>query len=162
MKGSEGMWRKANDEERAVIRKSFMPREIASAIMVAIMDFVIIYVMLLMVPKSFNGFSVGSVIVAIPISLFFIYVLYYTFRAIYKSVKIAYLIISNKYSVAECKLDEVKVNRIGLVNNANIVASTSDGETYRTSYGSAFTTKAIKGQSGLLMSLGKEIEILLR
>lgn len=156
------MWRKANSEEKTLIMKKYMPKEIGSALIVAILDAVLIMFTVMMLPRDFGDISTGYVIVSIPIALFLIYIFFYTFRAIYKSVKSAYMIASNKYEVTECKLDEVSVNRIGWINNANVTAKTSDGESYRTSYGSAFTTNISNGQSALLMLLGKDTELVIR
>ena len=139
------MWRKANDSERLFIKKEFMPKEIVSAFIVALLDAALICFVVSLFPRDFSRISVSYVLISIPIALFLVYVFYYTFRTLYKFVKIAYKLHTNKYSVAECKIDEINVHRIGLINNANIVASTSDGESYRTSYGSPFTTKPSQG-----------------
>ena len=162
MKGSEIMWRKANNDERRIIMKKYMPKEIISALMVTLLDAIVIGFVLMSLPRDFKEISFGYAIVAIPITLFLAYILFYTVRSVFKSVKSAYLIASNKYEVTDCKLEDVSVNRIGWINNANVTAKTSDGESYRTSYGSAFTTSVSNGQSALLMLLGKETELVLR
>ena len=156
------MWRKANSEEKTFIMKKYMPKEIMSALMVAVLDAIVIGFMIMSRPRDLSDISSGYVILAIPIGLFLAYILFYTFRAIYKSVKSAFLIATNKFEVTECKLEEVSVNRIGWINNANVTAKTSDGESYRTSYGSAFTTNISNGQSAMLMLLGKETELVIR
>ena len=156
------MWRKANSEEKTFIMKKYMPKEIFSALVVALVDAIVIGLVIFSLPRDIHELGVGDVIVAIPITLFLTYIFFYTFRAIYKSVKSAYLIASNKFEVTECKLEDISVNRIGWVNNANVTAKTSDGESFRTSYGSAFTTNIANGQAALLMLLGKETELVIR
>ena len=155
------MWRNVNDTEMEYIKREFIPKEIASAILVALLDIVLLMVIGSWL-KSLYDVNMPLIIVAVPFVLFFIYVFYYTFRAIYKSFRTIQKINTNKYTVAECKINEVNVHRIGLINNANLVASTSDGEDYRTSYNSPFTTRVMQGQSALLVSLGEEMEIVLR
>lgn len=154
------MWRNADDTERAFIRREFIPKEIASAILVVLLDIGLILVITSWL-KDLYDMNVPLVMVALPIVLFLIYVFYYTFRAIYKSIRTIHKINANNFTVAECKISKVNVHRIGLINNANIVASTSDGEEYRTSYSSPFTTSVMQDRSALLVSLGEELEIVL-
>ena len=162
MKGSEFMWRNAEKEELMIIKKKYLTKEIFSALLVAALDVCLVLFYYSLLPKDFESISSGYIIMMIPISLLFFYLFFYTFRSIFKSAKEVYLISTNKFTVADCKLDEVKVNRIGWLNNANVEVSTSDGESYRTSYSSAFTTKVAKGQSALLMLFGKNMELMIR
>ena len=93
------------------------------------------------------------------------FIVYIVSKALFKSIKSLISFFTNDVSVIECVLDEVSVNRIGLINNSNITLMTEKGTTYRTSYSSAFVTKAVKGMPAILVDFGrngKGFELVLR
>ena len=141
-------WRNPSKEDVSTIKSRFVIREILITLLVLAFDFMIISLVVFTVVNYFDLFTIIC-------DLFLLYLIYIFTKSAVKTISSLINFYRSKMSLVDCVLSEVSVNRIGLLNNSNVTLTTEDGTTYRTSYSSAFTTRAYQGRHAFLVDFGK-------
>ena len=149
-------WRTPNDEERALITKKFISKELFVIIFVGLLDLGLIL------------FTIYSIISDIKTPFYakssFIYsmvfygsvacVLFFTICGAGKTFLMFFSFNAGKVAVADCIIEELEMDFMGRGTLINLTAVSKDGVRFTNSFTSMNSQKVHKGENVLLVQFG--------
>ena len=149
-------WRDPNDEERVLIKKKFISKELFVILFVGLFDLGIIIFTIYSIISDIKApiYAKPALGNSIVFYGFIACVLFFTFRGAGKTFVNFYSFHKGKVAVADCIIKEMDIHFMGRRTLVNLTVVSKDGARFTNSFSAMNSHKLHKGENVLLVRFG--------
>jgi hypothetical protein len=149
-------WRAPSDEERVMIKKKFILKELFVMMFVGLFDIGLILFTIYSINSDIKApnYSKPQMVYSIVFYGFVACILFFTIRGVVKTFLNFFSFHIGKVGVADCIIEELDMHFMGRRTLINMTAVSKDGVRYTNNFTSMNSQKVHKGENVLLVRFG--------